>query len=635
MSFLPLGKVSSHSTGKYRAEIDGLRAIAVGLVVLFHFHLTRFASGGFVGVDVFFVISGYLITKALQNDLQDGWSGIAEFYRRRILRIFPALFVVLGVCVAVELAIRFPGGIAPFRNAFLAAVLSASNFIFARSQGYFDFDSRDNGLLHTWSLSAEEQFYLLLPLILIAMRYVPRWAEHAIIWLIALASLIAAELVLRVDSSAAFYLVPFRMWEFLLGATLSLGMIPKVRHYLLAEGLSVIGLGLIAYAALTLGSGSPFPGANAIAPVLGTALVIHATESVPTLSARALSLWPVRLVGLVSYSFYLWHWPVFVYSKYFIASNAHSTQVLLILLSFVLALISWRFVEQPFRRSARNHRAGTVIMAGGGVMLAFLLVGVLITPVSRALWPERPGVAEALAVLRDPRQRDLRDHICFGSGADVLAHTDQCLGVSDSKPNVLLLGDSHAAQLWRGLSQVYPQVNVLQATAGSCTVTNDNGDPQCVRMMRYMQQEFLPAHRMALIILGGHWRPSDTADLRSVAQRLSAFADRVVVMGPFQDYSIPFSEAVARARHSGNPRTVERYRIRETIPLDRAMAVVDWGPRISYVSALQVLCQEYCAAEDAKGDLLMFDNDHLSVAGSVYFAERAVIPGLSPSPAVP
>jgi peptidoglycan/LPS O-acetylase OafA/YrhL len=614
-----------------------LRAIAVGLVLLHHFTLTKFASGGFVGVDVFFVISGYLITATLENDLRSGLTGIGAFYRRRILRIFPALFVVMLACWVTEILVHLPHAVLDFKRAFLTAIFFVSNFDFWKGAGYFDFASRDNALLHTWSLSVEEQFYLLLPLLLLLMRRLSRTGRNALLALSCLASLAAAQVVLDIDSGASFYLVPFRIWELLIGSALSLKVFPRIANYWLGEALSLAGIGLILGAALLLQHSSPFPGLRALAPVLGTGMILMGTEQGQTRVGRLLSLPPMRLIGLCSYSLYLWHWPIFVYSKYFLASDSRGTKVALILLSVAVALASWRFIEQPFRRAGRRFATPRVLKTGAGAMAAMVVIALLTVPISNRRWPPNASAEAALATLKADNESIYGSGVCFDHRSDVLTHLADCLRPSGVKPNVLILGDSHAAQLRHGYGLRYPGVNFLQATLSSCTPVNSFGDPICTRYMAQLIDDILPRLRPDMIVLSGRWQSAnDAAGVKSVAEHLAGLAKQVVVIGPFPEYSLPFAEVVARARYANDPSLVEFYRKPKSRPLDDLMSglFVD-TPAIHYISPVKAMCPERCTVNDDQGRLLMWDNDHLTPGGSIYFAEHAPLPGLPVSPEAP
>ena len=305
---MPNTKTTQEGT-PYRADIDGLRALAVLPVLFFHFHIKLF-SGGFVGVDIFFVISGYLITQIIFADLKRDRFSIVTFYERRIRRIFPALLTVLAVTTLVAFTVLLPAEVEDYGKSLMAATISFSNVYFWSESGYFDAPASLKPLLHTWSLGVEEQFYLLFPLLMAWLyRNHRRYLPHVLI-VAALASFGAAVYVMQTNPSSAFYLPHLRAWELMIGAMLAIGMFPPLLKSWQRELAASVGFALIVFAVLTYTAATPFPGLNAVAPCVGAALILAAGQHGTTVVGRVLSLKPIVWVGLISYSLYLWHWPV-------------------------------------------------------------------------------------------------------------------------------------------------------------------------------------------------------------------------------------------------------------------------------------------------------------------------------------
>lgn len=365
---------------QYRKEIDGLRALAVVPVILFHAGVQGF-SGGFVGVDIFFVISGYLITSIIIAELETGDFTITGFYERRARRILPALFFVMLLCLPLAWWLLLPHELMAFGRSIIAVIVFASNILFWQESDYFATDSELIPLLHTWSLAVEEQYYLIFPiLLLVCWKLGLRWVT-AIIATIAVISLGLAEWGWRHDASGNFYLLPSRAWELMAGAgcALYLGHQPKPSGTS-GQVLSLFGLGLLAVSIIWLDDTIPFPSLYAIFPVLGTSLIILFAHQ-GTWAAKLLSL-PVFVgIGLISYSAYLWHQPMFAFARLYYADEPHLLIMLgLAVLAFVLAFISWRFVERPFRQRQNYTRQQIFIMALAGsvvfviVALAFILL---------------------------------------------------------------------------------------------------------------------------------------------------------------------------------------------------------------------------------------------------------------------
>ncbi|MGD1882759.1 MAG: acyltransferase family protein [Paracoccaceae bacterium] len=352
---------------QYRPEIDGLRTIAVLPVILFHAGLSVF-SGGYVGVDVFFVISGYLITGILLRDLEAERFSILTFYERRARRILPALFFVMLCCVPFAYAWMLPEAFKDFHQSLIAVVFFASNILFWRESGYFAAAAEEKPLLHTWSLAVEEQYYLLFPLMLLALW---RFGRAPVFWIIAglaALSLIFSEWGARNAPDANFYLPFSRAWELFAGSLAAFVMLrrPPAPNDLLAG----IGLALIVVSILVYDAQTPFPSLYALAPAGGTVLIILFAGPV-TWTGRFLSLSPMVGIGLISYSAYLWHQPLFAFARLrSLTAPPEALMLGLAALSLILAWFSWKFIETPFRKGPNRLLPGR-----GGLFAASALVG--------------------------------------------------------------------------------------------------------------------------------------------------------------------------------------------------------------------------------------------------------------------
>ena len=334
---------------KYRREIDGLRAVAVLPVILFHAGLT-FWSGGFVGVDVFFVISGYLITTILIDERERGTYSLLGFYERRARRILPALFLVLIACIPFAWMWVPPYPFEDFARSLAFAALFISNVHFLEHGGYFDLNADLRPLLHTWSLAVEEQYYLLFPLVLFCLRRFRKVKYLVGFTLLALASLAVAEWGWRNYPSQNFYFTPSRLWELLAGSICA--AILYRRTQMKSEILAALGLAMILFSTVVFDAALPFPSLYTLVPVVGTCLIILFAEG-GTMTARVLSIKPFVGIGLISYSAYLWHQPIFAFARIRHAEEVPDWAMMgLAVLALVLAWVSWRFIEQPFRGKA-------------------------------------------------------------------------------------------------------------------------------------------------------------------------------------------------------------------------------------------------------------------------------------------
>ncbi|MFM8875477.1 MAG: acyltransferase family protein, partial [Anaerolineae bacterium] len=305
---------------KYRADIDGLRGIAVIVVILFHAGFETF-SGGFVGVDIFFVISGYLITTIILTELDKGHFSLVNFYERRVRRILPALVLVLTVSLIYAWFRLLPVDMEDFARSLVAVSTFSSNILFWQTSGYWETSSDIKPLLHTWSLAVEEQYYLIFPLFLMFMwRFRKRWIFASFI-LVAILSLAVAQWGAYNKPSASFYLLPTRAWEIAIGAVLAFIFLYKLKivnnlisNTFLSNIMAILGLTMIGYSVFFFDANTPFPSFYALVPTLGTGLIVFFSTS-ETITGRLLSTKPLVTIGLISYSAYLWHQPLFAFTR--------------------------------------------------------------------------------------------------------------------------------------------------------------------------------------------------------------------------------------------------------------------------------------------------------------------------------
>ena len=337
---------------QYRREIDGLRAVAVLPVILFHAGLS-FWSGGFVGVDVFFVISGYLITTILIEERARGTYSVLSFYERRARRILPALFLVLVACIPFAWMWIPPYPFEDFARSLAFAALFISNIHFLEHGGYFDINADLRPLLHTWSLAVEEQYYLLFPLVLFFLKDFRRRKFLAVFTVLALISMAVAEWGWRNYPNQNFYFTPSRLWEMLAGSICAVVLYRRAQ--MKSEILAGLGLAMIVLSSVFYSAVMPFPSFYTLVPVGGTCLIILFAER-GTLTAKLLSVKPLVGIGLISYSAYLWHQPLFAFARIRSLSEVPDWVMIgLAVVSLGLAWLSWRFVEQPVRGPPGPH----------------------------------------------------------------------------------------------------------------------------------------------------------------------------------------------------------------------------------------------------------------------------------------
>ncbi len=617
----------------YRPDIDGLRAVAVLVVFAFHAEISRI-PGGYVGVDVFFVISGYLITSIILKDLAAGRFSLARFYERRIRRILPALYFVLAASAAAAWWLLLPTRMEHFGGSMLAAALSVSNILFWTQSSYFDDTLKTAPLLHTWSLGVEEQFYVVWPvLLMVAHRMGARLG-----WVIA--GVVAGSLALAVHGvgatpSTAFYLLHTRAWELALGGLIAL---PFVRlpwgatraGWLVREGVAAAGLGMILVACLTYTAATPFPGWAAVPPCLGAAAIILAgRDGGVSLTGRLLALGPVVLVGKISYSLYLWHWPLIVFKSaldFQFSAVGMVDKLAVIGVGLVLAWLTWRFVERPFREGwVMATRPAAFRFAIGGGAVAALAGGLVV--LANGVPGRFPSAVAATAAHLVPPAGDPSLPACFVGLGGLAPGLDEaaCLRTDAARPNVLLFGDSHADHLVSGLRAVLPGVNFLIATGSGCRPLVEGGtppgSPRCGEMKARMFGEVLPRLQLDRVILAAAWKPGDVAPLGATLDALERMGHAVTVVGPVVMYHGALPELLAKGMLRGEPDFAASRQIAGQRALDQALRAAlagrPKGGAVRYVSLQELLCAEGRCLERAEdGAPLQFDYGHLTRAGS-------------------
>jgi len=437
---------------KYRREINGLRAIAVIPVVLFHAGLEVF-SGGFIGVDIFFVISGYLITTIILSEKDQGVFSLSTFYERRARRILPALFFVIIASLPFAWLFLLPSDLKDFFQSLVAVITFSSNILFWKETGYWGTENELKPLLHTWSLAVEEQYYILFPLFLILMqRFHKRWLISSFLAIIA-TGLCLSQWGAYNAPVANFFLLPFRSWELAIGACIAFYFLyinsntPCTKpHNTLNELLSGLGLALIFYAIFMFDESTPFPSLYTLIPTLGTALVIL-FSSANTFVGRLLSTKALVGIGLISYSAYLWHQPLIAFSRH--SSSTEPNQFVLLTmatLSFPLAYLTWRFIENPFRKKENFNRKAVFKLSIIG-SLAFLLIGISgqYFDVFRSSSEVPPSVINSIKRIEAP---------CFDRNHADTADTWLCPINGETlrqKPDFIAIGDSHMYAFLPGL----------------------------------------------------------------------------------------------------------------------------------------------------------------------------------------
>lgn len=525
--------MNSNSSPSYLSHIDGLRGIAVLAVLLYHLNVPFF-GGGFIGVDVFFVISGFLITGILVRGLDSGNFSVTDFYARRIKRIFPALFTMLFLTSFLSMAFSGAREYSQFFQALRAAAGQISNLLFSREIDYFDAGDKLNPLLHTWSLGVEQQFYLIWPVILVAI-YRLGWASKrvAIFMVLIVASLGVSEYLVRTNAMDAFYLLQSRGWELILGGILALNLWPGVlRKPGMADALSILGCLLIFIPVLTY-TDSHFPGLNAVLPCLGVALFIYAAQGKVGLGHRLAATPFLVFTGRISYSLYLWHWPfIAFYKSYFSPDLPVAVQLGIVALSFLCGWLSYQFVEQPFRHGTMAPRK-TIAVAFAAIVV-FVVTSNLIKDENDAGW----RVAyKADKVALKPNEYY---YTCAVDGSAY--NTADCIiGPNKDKYEVVLTGDSHAAHYipavvdWAKSKGLTVRLFLRKACktfveSNETPLTNGVADPDCQNLTPAFYK-MLDNDKHIQYVFAALMLPEGTDDIRRSLEKIKAHNKKVIYLG--------------------------------------------------------------------------------------------------------
>jgi peptidoglycan/LPS O-acetylase OafA/YrhL len=657
----------------YRPDIDGIRAIAILSVVIYHSGL-RLLPGGFTGVDIFFVISGYLIGGHIFSELRTGRFSFLRFYHRRAKRILPAFYFVLAFTVIAGWFLLSPTEFRELGRSAFSATLSASNLVFWHFSGYFDTRSEFNPLLMTWSLGVEEQFYLVVPLFMVVLTRLRRnWLWPAIL-AGCLFSFVLAICALPHYPTLVFYMLPPRAWELGAGVALAVAAFNRKQDFLPAAAAQVSGLSglvMIIVPTIVLNTKTPFPGWAALPSVLGTVMVIGTPAS--WVNRRILSLPPLVFVGRVSYSLYLWHWPILAFLRVAYGSTLPlMASLVAIAVSFGLAILSFYFVEQPCRRSK---------MLPGPLLMRYAMVSIAMLLACAGAWVAGEYPRENSVVAREDLAAYLPTVEPCLVGHDKLPTPSSCYDAGDSSPKVALWGDSHAAALAPALRRLAQAQSFGFVQLGKATCLPMVGAAiyippaplsagECLRFNRRVLDLLLSDQQIRIVILTGVW--GDTAnharwvteetgnepvtlslDLARIAfrrsleetiQRLQSSGKKVVVINDvpaipfdplmrFRTEHIPARNWLAGLLGSSYAGSPGLHQTESFIPnglanteLDLALAGVG---SITRFDPSTRLCSDghQCIYQD--GDhLLYYDESHLTAFGSSYSLEDFRFPTL-------
>ncbi|NNU16889.1 acyltransferase family protein [Parvularcula sp. ZS-1/3] len=639
---------------KYRSDIDGLRAIAVLLVIFFHAGF-KTLSGGFVGVDVFFVISGFLITRIIASEIDQKSFSFANFYLRRARRLLPAFYGMLLVTLIVGAMIMLPSELEDLGETSLAAIFFSSNVYFWQTTGYFTTTAEFNPLLHMWSLSVEEQFYIVLPplmLLLFALK-VPRLPAF---WVMAVGSLLISAVTVYTHLWGAYFLLPSRAWQLLAGGILGLHAVGTGVSNRTSEGIGWAGLAAIMVAAFGFDSETRFPGLAALLPTLGAVAMIHAGGREGSALGKLLGHKVLVTIGLASYSLYLWHWPVLAYIRLY-----NSSVDLPLILSFAslvpifgLGFLSWRFIEQPFRKKQQVSDKGITLSAIAASLV--LVGGASVFAVSEGLPGRIPPAAQTFAKY-EPTPL-LRERCMRLAPSDI--PSSDCFEAARTS-GVLLWGDSHGAALAQGRFDQPAFDFGFIGTAGCPPLLGawrpDFGNrAACTARLDQVAELLETSDDIDTVLIASRWplavegtrmeaeggspylfvdqeqsRPgADNPGIvaRGLARSIAAAKARernVVLIGPVPEVGVDVPKTLARREIFGSRRTIEpaisevleRQRSSYRILCDQAETT---GARLVFPHLL--LCSDSdCRVREGES-VLYVDDDHVSKEGAHLILER-------------
>ncbi|MDK2778508.1 MAG: acyltransferase [Pseudomonadota bacterium] len=486
---------------KYRAEIDGLRAIAVIPVILFHAGFESF-SGGFIGVDIFFVISGYLITSILIEDIKANNFSIIRFYEKRARRILPALFFIILLCIPFSWLWMLPNQMKEFGQSLIAVSLFSSNFLFWKQSDYFSAATDEKPLLHTWSLAVEEQYYLFFPILLLLAWSLGKKNLLFIIIVLSGSSFLLSEWGWRTDSTANFYLAPTRAWELLIGSIIAFFI--KEKGVKKSNTLSLVGIIAIVISIFFYNKTLPFPSSYTILPVLGSALIILYGEK-GTIVSRILSSKPFISIGLISYSAYLWHQPIFAFTRIkMITEPSLPLMASLSTLSLILAAGTWKYIEKPFRKS--TIRTKPFVTLSIIATSSLLIIGYSLHSSDGALDRFRSTPIYKIIKTEEENRKDNRQ-ACNKSD-----QFPYCVIGDQDNVSIAIVGDSHSSALWAAFSDfgIKNKKGFIGIANAGCppsigTYVNPVEKKPCNSINTKNLQYLITDNRIKTVILAARW----------------------------------------------------------------------------------------------------------------------------------
>ena len=601
----------------YRKEIDGIRALAVISVILFHAGFSTF-SGGFFGVDIFFVISGYLITKVIVEELENGTFSLLNFYERRVRRIVPALSFVMLCTLPLAWLWMIPQDLEEFSRSLISTPLFLSNFLFYSTSDYFSTNSEFKPLIHTWSLAVEEQYYNLFPLFLMFIWKLGKKWSIFLLLIIATTSFFIAKNNSLTKPLYAFYMLQSRAFEILIGAIIALLIKDKEELFykesptriaviyqkytsIIDHSLSIAGLAMMIYAILFFDKNTQNPTLFALMPIIGTALVL-AFATNKNFIGKFLSHKILVGIGLISYSAYLWHQPLFAFARLKTIDNNLSQIFLFILclISFLLAFFSWKYIENPFRNKSKITRKAIFILS---LLFSFILISIgLIIFKNDGFKNRLNGEQQKIISFQniDELRKDLRDNICY-LGPENTFHDfkPECYG-GKTNNTYLIWGDSLAATLYRGLKSIHD--DTLQLTASLCHPIIDKnflGRPNCYNINNFIKEK-ISKLKLKKIFLQASWILN--SDEKNLVQNIiktiefiktASPQSSIIIIGSLPIWGIDLPQLILRKNLTLNgEKYIKLPNYKKLKEIDEKLKTLERFENVKFISALDQMCKE-------------------------------------------
>ena len=618
---------------EYRKEVDGLRAIAVIPVILFHAGI-NFFEGGFVGVDIFFVISGYLITSLILSEKSKGVFKLSNFYERRARRILPALFTVMLFSIPFSYFLMMPNQLLDFSESILAVTFFSSNILFWTETNYFSAAAELKPLLHTWSLAVEEQFYILFPLFIILTWKIGKQNIFRLILIFLIFSFLLSEWVYRFSPTANFFLAPTRAWELLIGSVAAFYLIknkPVITKS--KEHLATIGFVLILFSIFSFNANTPFPGVYSLVPVLGTLLIILYSSS-NTFIGKFLSFNFIVGIGLISYSAYLWHQPFLAFSRlYFHETLSQSFLLIICIISFVFAYFSWIMIEKPYRNRQKISKRFLIfsIIPCVFVFITFSTIGIKSQGfIDNKLTMEDQEYLKNYKGLELSKAEYREECNFYEQGQNI---DPSCYKEIPSKENVLIWGDSHAQAIGPGLRHHFnKKYNFMQVATSSCPPQLIN--QQYTEFSNYCSRS--NAFALSLIekmdiqyVIMAQRKDHLKTNWKEISDYLKENnVKNILVLGPAPTWVQTLPNIVSYyGLYKKQQETSTSIGLNKTVQeIDsKFAATLSLNEDIIFLSLINILCKEECLYKikgaPAEDNLTQVDKSHLSIRGSRLVAQ--------------